>query len=170
MKKFPPSASTDKSFFYSPIGWLEILTRGDRLIQINFLSEKQTLDDSADLQTVGYGAEVIDQLQAYFSGQRKVFDLNLEFEVGTEFQQRVWLALTKIEYGQTQTYTDLAMAVNNPKAVRAVGGANGKNPIPIVVPCHRVVAMNGLGGYAGGIDVKQQLLELEGARKTHQNI
>ncbi|KOO15185.1 cysteine methyltransferase [Vibrio xuii] len=104
---------------------------------------------------------VITQLDEYFSGQRKVFNIPLAAN-GTEFQKKVWQALTTIPYGQTWSYQDLANAIDNPKAVRAVGLANGKNPVSIVVPCHRVIGKNGkLTGYAGGVERKAQLLELE---------
>lgn len=105
--------------------------------------------------------DVITQLDEYFSGQRKIFNIPLSAN-GTEFQIKVWQALTTIPYGQTWSYQDLANAINNPKAVRAVGLANGKNPISIIVPCHRVIGKNGkLTGYAGGVERKAQLLELE---------
>ncbi|CAH0528737.1 methylated-DNA--[protein]-cysteine S-methyltransferase [Vibrio hippocampi] len=101
------------------------------------------------------------QLQAYFAGQLTQFDLPLA-ATGTAFQQQVWQALTEIEFGESLSYQQLANRIGNPKAVRAVGAANGKNPISIVVPCHRVIGANGsLTGYAGGIEVKKQLLKLE---------
>ncbi|EHJ00261.1 methylated-DNA/protein-cysteine methyltransferase [Clostridium sp. DL-VIII] len=102
-----------------------------------------------------------EELQEYFSGKRKVFDLPLVME-GTEFQKMVWKALSEIPYGTTCSYKDIALKIGNEKASRAVGMANNKNPIPIIVPCHRVVGTNGkLVGYAGGLDVKQKLLEIE---------
>lgn len=102
-----------------------------------------------------------EELQEYFSGKRKVFDLPLVIE-GTEFQKMVWKALSEIPYGTTCSYKDIALKIGNEKASRAVGMANNKNPIPIIVPCHRVVGANGkLVGYAGGLDVKQKLLEIE---------
>ena len=97
----------------------------------------------------------------YFSKKRKSFDIPIKLE-GTEFQKRVWDALIQIPYGKTCTYKDIAEKIGNPKACRAVGGANNKNPIMIIVPCHRVIGKNGdLVGYAGGIEVKQKLLDLE---------
>ena len=102
------------------------------------------------------------QLHEYFAGTRRVFDLPLAPH-GTAFQQRVWAALRAIPYGETRTYGELAAAVGNPNASRAVGMANHCNPIPIVIPCHRVIGANGtLTGYAGGLDVKRKLLALEG--------
>ena len=101
------------------------------------------------------------QLEEYFAGNRKTFDLPLA-PAGTAFQQKVWKALTEIPYGETRTYGEIAVAVGNPKAARAVGMANNKNPIGIIIPCHRVVGANGkLVGYAGGMEKKEFLLELE---------
>ncbi len=104
------------------------------------------------------------QLNEYFAGVRSNFDLPLAAR-GTPFQQQVWQALTTIPYGQTWSYQQLANAIGNPKAVRAVGLANGKNPLSVIVPCHRVIGKNGrLTGYAGGVERKAQLLALEGLR------
>ena len=111
------------------------------------------------------GSEVLDkalkQMNEYFSGERKKFDLPLYFE-GTEFQKSVWNELRKIPYGTTVSYKDIAEGINNEKAVRAVGNANNKNKIMIIVPCHRVIGKNGkLVGFAGGLDKKEFLLEHE---------
>ncbi len=101
------------------------------------------------------------QLQEYFAGKRQRFDLAFDVQ-GTDFQRSVWQALTTIPCGETWSYKQLAEAINNPKAVRAVGLANGKNPVSVFVPCHRVIGANGkLTGYAGGVERKQKLLELE---------
>lgn len=101
------------------------------------------------------------QLLEYFAGQRKVFDLPLALS-GTDFQTRVWNALRDIPYGETRSYQQIAAAVGNPKATRAVGMANNRNPLPILLPCHRVVGKNGsLTGYAGGLERKECLLKLE---------
>ncbi|MFI7412002.1 methylated-DNA--[protein]-cysteine S-methyltransferase [Streptomyces sp. NPDC049627] len=108
-----------------------------------------------------FGA-VIDQLHAYFAGELKEFTLELHLS-GTEFQRRVWDQLRRIPYGETRSYGQLADALGNSGASRAVGLANGRNPIGIIVPCHRVVGANGgLTGYGGGLDRKQRLLDLEG--------
>ena len=105
------------------------------------------------------------QLNEYFAGQRRVFSLPLDFK-GTDFQQRVWQALLTIPYGQTRSYLQIAEQLGNPKAVRAVGAANGKNPISIIAPCHRVIGSNGrLTGFAGGLDAKARLLALESRRE-----
>ncbi|MBC9713301.1 methylated-DNA--[protein]-cysteine S-methyltransferase [Streptomyces sp. TRM66268-LWL] len=104
---------------------------------------------------------VVEQLTAYFAGERTDFDLPLHLD-GTEFQRTVWAELLKIPYGETRTYGELAEALGNPAASRAVGLANGKNPVGIIVPCHRVVGANGsLTGYGGGLDRKRQLLDFE---------
>jgi methylated-DNA-[protein]-cysteine S-methyltransferase len=101
------------------------------------------------------------QLRAYFAGELREFDLALDM-AGTEFQRRVWYALLKIPYGETRSYSDIARGIGAPSAVRAVGAANGANPIPIVVPCHRVIGAGGkLVGYGGGLPLKQRLLALE---------
>ena len=101
------------------------------------------------------------QLNEYFAGQRQVFDLPLDFE-GTEFQQKVWQALLTIPFGETRSYKQIAKQIGNVKAVRAVGAANGKNPISIIAPCHRVVGVNGkLVGFAGGLENKGILLKIE---------
>ena len=101
------------------------------------------------------------KVNEYFEGQRQVFDLPLDFE-GTEFQQKVWQALLTIPFGETRSYKQIAEQIGNVKAVRAVGAANGKNPISIITPCHRVVGANGkLVGFAGGLENKDVLLQLE---------
>lgn len=102
------------------------------------------------------------QLEQYARGKRRAFELELD-QRGTPFQRRVWSELERIPYGETITYGELARRAGHPGAARAVGSANGANALWIVVPCHRVVASNGLGGYGGGLDVKSALLELEGA-------
>lgn len=116
-------------------------------------------------QHTGRVLEILDetekQISEYLVGKRTEFDLPLDVQ-GTEFQKRVWLELSKIPYGKTFSYSDIAKKIKNDKAVRAVGTANGRNPISLIVPCHRVIAADGtLGGYAGGIDVKEKLLRLE---------
>jgi len=101
------------------------------------------------------------QLKEYFKGERKKFDCPFDLE-GTPFQKQVWKALQTIPYGETVSYLEIAKKINNEKAVRAVGGANGKNPISIMIPCHRVIQKNGhLGGYSSGLDMKELLLSLE---------
>jgi methylated-DNA-[protein]-cysteine S-methyltransferase len=106
------------------------------------------------------------QLQEYFDGKRSSFSLPLDL-IGTEFQQQVWNALATIPYGETRNYTQIAEQIGNPKAVRAVGAANGKNPISIILPCHRVIGASGdLTGFAGGLATKAHLLTMEGAKSS----
>lgn len=105
---------------------------------------------------------VIAQLDEYFQGVRTQFDIPLDVSFGTPFEQLVWRALQQIPYGQTISYATLASNIGKPTAFRAVANANGKNPISIIIPCHRVIASDGrLGGYTGGVDIKKQLLNLE---------
>lgn len=111
-------------------------------------------------------AEALEQLDGYFAGRRRTFELKLAPR-GTEFQRRVWQALAEIPYGETTTYAAIARAIGKPKAVRAVGAANGKNPLSIVVPCHRVIGQDGtLTGYAGGLPSKRRLLDLEARQRA----
>lgn len=105
-----------------------------------------------------------DEILAYLRGERRSFDLPLD-PMGTPFQQAVWAELRRIPYGETRSYGQVAAGIGKPKAVRAVGQANHRNPLPIFIPCHRVIGASGkLTGYGGGLDLKQKLLELEGAR------
>jgi methylated-DNA-[protein]-cysteine S-methyltransferase len=118
--------------------------------------DSDTRDDSHPLLV-----ETAAQLHAYFDGSLRTFSLRLDM-AGTDFQLRVWNLLREIPYGETRSYRDLAAALGRPRAVRAVGAANGANPLPIVVPCHRVIGADGrLTGYGGGLPLKKQLLELE---------
>ena len=106
-------------------------------------------------------SKAIRQLQDYFAGTRQTFDLPLDVR-GTDFQKQVWRALGQIPFGGTRTYSDIARQIGRPKACRAVGAANRANPVPIVIPCHRIIGSDGsLTGYAGGLDIKQILLNLE---------
>jgi O-6-methylguanine DNA methyltransferase len=109
----------------------------------------------------GIVALALDQIAEYLDDQRREFDLPLDVR-GTEFQRRMWAAVAGIPYGETRTYAEIALTMGKPKAVRAVGAANGANPLPLVVPCHRVIGSDGgLTGYGGGLDVKRRLLEME---------
>ncbi|CAM3059114.1 Methylated-DNA--protein-cysteine methyltransferase [Paenibacillus sediminis] len=108
--------------------------------------------------------KVMGQLNQYFAGELLHFDIPLDMQ-GTPFQLKVWEALRTIPYGEIRSYKQLAETIGKPKAVRAVGGANNRNPLPIIIPCHRVIGVNGqLVGYAGGLQVKEKLLEIEGVR------
>jgi methylated-DNA-[protein]-cysteine S-methyltransferase len=139
----------------SPIGHLTIEERDEKIVAISWAN--RPAGNGSPLLT-----EATRQLQAYFDGKLSHFDLPLA-PSGSPFEQRVWAAMLRIPYGETRCYGDLASDIRS--APRAVGGACGKNPIPIVIPCHRVLAKAGLGGYsgAGGLDTKQALLRLEGA-------
>lgn len=129
----------------------EVFDRTRSSIDIQFLKEPET----ELLKKAG------DQLTEYFQGKRKVFDLPLE-PAGTEFQKKVWRALCTIPYGQTRSYGEIATQIGNPKACRAVGGANNKNPIMIFIPCHRVIGADGsLVGFGGGLYAKKYMLDLE---------
>ena len=151
--------------FESPIGLITVNGNDDGLLGVWYESHARELSD--------FGVQdddhpilrlTISQLTEYFNGERREFSIPLAAN-GTEFQNKVWQALTTIPYGETWCYKDLAIAVGNPKASQAVGGANGKNPISIIVPCHRVIGKNGsLTGYAGGLDIKDALLKLEAKR------
>jgi methylated-DNA-[protein]-cysteine S-methyltransferase len=145
----------------TPIGTLRLLSDGTHLVKIEF-AEQYTLA-STDQETSDTAlAACCRQLREYFAGQRRHFDLPLAAQ-GTEFQRMVWRALTTIPYGEQRSYRDIAEAIERPRAVRAVGAANGRNPLPIVVPCHRVIGSDGsLTGFAGGLAAKIVLLELEG--------
>lgn len=116
--------------------------------------------DDESIEVVNINKAIV-QLEEYFMRERKVFDVPMDLQ-GTTFQKQVWKALLKIPYGETCSYSVIASEINNQKAVRAVGAANGKNPISIIIPCHRVVGKNGtLTGYAGGLSIKEKLLSLE---------
>lgn len=147
----------------SPVGPLLAVERDGSLVGLHFEGEGAPEPGEDWLEDPAAFAEVHRQLTEYFSGRRRSFDLELAPE-GTEFQRRVWRALGDIPYGCTSGYGELAEAIGRPGAGRAVGAANGANPMPIVIPCHRVIAADGsLGGFGGGLDRKVLLLELEGA-------
>jgi methylated-DNA-[protein]-cysteine S-methyltransferase len=147
--------------FGSPVGPLLLAGDAQALRRVSFESKRSSPQQADWKQNRGAFAEVIRQLQAYFRGELKEFDLPLAME-GTEFQLRVWNKLREIPYGETISYAQLAGRIGNPKAVRAVGLANGSNPIPIIVPCHRVIGSDGsLTGFGGGLTTKRKLLELE---------
>ena len=147
----------NKVFYKTSIGWISIEDNGKALTQINF--------EGASGETCGEETIITEmalrQLEEFFAGKRKVFALPLSPE-GTEFMQKVWQALASIPYGEVRTYGDVAKQIGAPKAYRAVGMACNRNPLPIIVPCHRVIGANGrLVGYAGGLETKATLLALE---------
>ena len=157
----------------TPIGELTLLSDGEALTGLRFAGQSGFAEQSRTVGTdvlpsdaTGDPPEVLrkaaTQLKEYLRGSRNTFDVPLAAN-GTAFQQRVWEALAAIPFGETRTYGQIASAVGNRQAVRAVGGANNANPIPIFIPCHRVVGSNGkLTGYSGGLTVKEWLLHLEG--------
>lgn len=143
----------------SPIGTLTLCSDGDALTRLSMAPCVPQPGWVCDRAPFGYAVE---QLDSYFSGERRNFDLPLAAE-GTPFQQSVWKVLRTIPYGEVRSYGDIARRIGNPNAVRAVGRANGSNPIAVIIPCHRVVGSNGtLTGFGGGLERKAQLLELEG--------
>lgn len=138
---------------------ISIGIRGSAIYSIDFIRSGKFNITSKD--SLPLDSNFKNQFQGYFSGNLKQFDLNLDL-IGTPFQIDVWNALQTIPFGKTVTYSQIATMIGRPKAVRAVGTAIGRNPIPVIVPCHRVIASNGkLGGYSGGLDIKIKLLEIE---------
>lgn len=149
-----------QSFITSPLGLIRIKAFADGISEILFVEEQTDENDSSDILL-----KAISQLTEYFEGKRQSFDLPLA-PIGTSFQQNVWKQLQQISYGITCSYLDIARSLGDANAIRAVGAANGKNPIAIVIPCHRVIATNGkLTGYAGGLWRKEWLLQHEGSIK-----
>lgn len=148
----------------SPVGLLKLVAHDTALVAVLWENEdpkRVRLAELVEDKKHPILLETQKQLNEYFSGQRQVFDLPLNFE-GTEFQQKVWQALLTIPFGETRSYKQIAEQLGNVKAVRAVGAANGKNPISIIAPCHRVVGTSGkLVGFAGGLENKEILLKLE---------
>jgi methylated-DNA-[protein]-cysteine S-methyltransferase len=162
--------------YQSPIGLLEIIGDEHHILSILFqnFEPDEGMEMKGDEKNSGSCLcevapepimKCVRQLDEYFAGTRKEFDLPLR-PVGTPFQMKVWKALQKIKYGKTRSYKDIAGSIKNPNAVRAVGGANGKNPISIVIPCHRVITNDGkIGGYGGGLWRKEWLLDHESKGK-----
>lgn len=146
-----------KSIYYydTLIGKLGIVGDESFIYEISFFKRDYPIQENILIK------KCYKQIEEYFNGKRKEFNLPLYIE-GTDFQKKVWNTLLEIPYGQTRSYQDIAVMINNEKAVRAVGNANNKNKIPIIIPCHRVIGKNGhLVGYAGGLEVKEKLLGLE---------
>lgn len=152
------------TYYESPVGRLLIAGRDRRVTWIRFPESDRPLRPGPDWQRSDVGlVDALRQLEAYFAGKLTEFDIALD-PAGTAFQKKVWKALQSIPYGQTRTYGQIAQSIHHPKAFRAVGAANNRNPIPIVVPCHRVIGKSGgLVGFGGGLDTKRALLQLEGA-------
>jgi len=151
--------STASIVFISPFGPLQLHSNGTALTRILLPSQIAGTDPNTEHDMDDVLQEASREFQAYFDGQLTKFEVPLEPETGTTFQREVWAALRQIPVGATISYSALAIQVGRPKAVRAVGAANGRNPLPIIVPCHRVIGADGtLTGYAGGVQLKQQLL------------
>ncbi len=147
----------------SPIGALRLVSNGFELTGIEFEGQYGSTEAADREHPDTVLAACAEQLTEYFAGRREFFDLPLG-ALGTPFQQSVWHALALIPYGELRSYRDIAQTIGKPAAVRAVGAANGRNPLPIVVPCHRVIGSDGrLTGFAGGLDAKAFLLQLEGS-------
>ena len=154
----------------SPIGPLMLVSGPAGLAEIRFTPAGETPKPAVEWQhDPDVFADAIRQLQDYFAGKRQVFDLPLDPQ-GTPFQRQVWAALQTIPYGETISYAELAQRIGKTSAVRAVGAANGQNPLPIVIPCHRVIGSDGsLTGYGGGLFIKRLLLDLERQTAGHVN-
>lgn len=148
----------------SPVGALTLAGHGNTLTNLRMVDQTHQPSRAGWEPDDDAFPDAVQQLAAYFGGERTSFDLDLEL-VGTRFQRQVWAALQMIPYGETRSYRDIAEQVGAPGAFRAVGLANGRNPIGIIVPCHRVIgAGGGLTGYGGGLDRKRLLLDLEKSR------
>lgn len=146
--------------YIKSFGFVNILIKEEegRLVKLDFTHKDETKNYNS------FAKNVFGQVDEYFKGKRFKFDLDL-YLYGSEFQKRVWQELMKVPYGETRSYLDIAMSINKPKASRAVGMANNKNPIAIIIPCHRIISTNRkLTGYRGGLDLKASLLELEGQK------
>lgn len=151
----------------SPVGPLTLAGEGSVLMHLRMADQTHEPDRSnweSDPEAFG---DVAGQLEEYFAGARTEFDVEMDL-IGTEFQRRVWAALQTIPYGQTRSYGEIALQIGSPGASRAVGLANGRNPIAIIVPCHRVIGASGsMTGYGGGLDRKRTLLDLEMKNPAH---
>ena len=149
-------------FYEGAIGKYGLQEEGDKLTRIWVGNRVEVAPEACERKETPLLREVHRQLDAYFDRKLKVFDIPYSLE-GTPFQQKVWRALCGIPYGTYITYGELAVRIGDPKACRAVGMANGRNPLPIIVPCHRVIGSGGkLTGYTGGLDIKTKLLQTEG--------
>ena len=150
-------------FYDSPIGPMTLVQEGEALARLDFDVPSQPEEVTPLL------LEACRQLREYFAGERKAFALPLA-PAGTEFQKKVWAALRDIPWGETRSYGDIARAIGKPTACRAVGMANGRNPLPVFIPCHRVIGTNGsITGYSGGLEKKRFLLRLEGISQWKEN-
>jgi len=147
----------EKHHYHSPVGWLEITAANNAITTLHVVAQPDVPTHSS----YPVISQCCKELDEYFAGKRRHFEVKLYMK-GTDFQNKVWKKLQEIPYGKTISYAALAQAIGHPKACRAAGSANGKNPIAIIVPCHRVIASDGgLGGYAYGLEMKKMLLNLE---------
>ena len=157
----------------SPVGELTLVARDGKLSAILWEVERANRVRLGELHEANESAVLLEterQLKEYFAGSRHTFDLELDF-AGTDFQKQVWQALLTIPFGETRSYSQIAQQIGNPKAVRAVGAANGRNPISIIAPCHRVIGASGtLTGFAGGLEAKQYLLTLEDRSQVKMSV
>jgi len=155
------------SYYDSPVGQLLLVGDGENVHRIEFPTTSRPVTQLASWKSNSAVFRTLtDQLDAYFDGSLKEFTVRVAAD-GSDFQRRVWDELQTIEYGQTRTYADIARSIGKPTACRAVGSANGRNPVSIIIPCHRVIGTNGkLTGYAGGISTKQWLLSHEAGEQS----
>ncbi len=147
-------------YFSNLVGWLELCVSDRGVTSISFIEEpSEPVTKSAHPMM----KKLAEELDRYFSGKLTTFSIPVALTAGSPFQRRVWKQLELIPYGETRSYADIARDVGNPRGCRAVGGANGSNPVPIVVPCHRVIKADGsIGGFSSGVHIKRKLLALEG--------
>lgn len=144
-------------FYKSPFGWIRIISSDSAVLSVDFVKKVQ--EDSKNLPPVMI--DTLKQIDEYFKGTRKKFTVKTATK-GTAFRKKIWNSMSKIPYGKTATYGDMAAAAGNPKAARAAGGACHNNPIGIIIPCHRVIGSDGsLTGFGGGLDLKKKLLDHE---------
>ena len=172
-KRFPPDASRFRAFvFHTPWGWMGIseTTKGIDAVVLPKASRQAVLSELQAASTAQLDAQVSSRLQEaraqltdYLAGTRRSFNLSLDLSRGTSFQQKVWRTLRRVSYGRLRSYQWVAVRVGGRQYARAVGNAVGANPMPIVIPCHRIVAQDtSLGGFSGGLPTKRRLLTLEG--------
>jgi len=149
-------------YFSRLVGWLELTVTDRGVRAISYVAEPKSPRTAKEQPVV---SQLIEELDRYFNGEPVTFSVRLDLDGGTHFQRRVWEELTRIPYGETRSYAEVAGAVGTPQGARAVGSANKSNSVPILIPCHRVIkADGGLGGYDSGVHIKKRLLELEGVR------
>ena len=150
-------------YYSSPIGILKISAEEESIIGLSLEVQEEMQESISETPPTALLQEAYTQLTEYFAGERTSFSLPIAYPHGTPFQHSVWNALRDIPYDETRSYEDIAVAIGNPKAVRAIGQANTRNPILLLVPCHRVINKNGtIGGFGCGVEIKKQLLQLEG--------